>query len=82
MSVTRSGIQVGNALGLYANRMELLQVILFEQLMDAKSLFLTGNTDTVYVAGILNLGRDGPTVIEVPAGAGPGTATLQAHKSL
>lgn len=49
------------------------KVILFEKLMDSKSLFLTGNTDTVYVASILNLGTDGPTVIEVPGGAGPGT---------
>eukprot|EP00913_Durusdinium_trenchii_P017092 g16075.t1 len=44
------------------------KVILFEKLMDSKSLFLTGNTDTVYVASILNLGTDGPTVIEVPGG--------------
>ncbi|CAK9073371.1 unnamed protein product [Durusdinium trenchii] len=49
------------------------KAILFESLMDGKSLFLTGNTDTVYVCSILNLERDGPTVIEVPAGAGPGT---------
>lgn len=49
------------------------KVILFGDLMDSHSLFLTGNTDTVYVASILNLGEDGPTVIEVPGGAGPGT---------
>ena len=34
--------------------------------------------DTVYVASILNLGEDGPTVIEVPGGAGPGTASSAA----
>ncbi|CAJ1374659.1 unnamed protein product [Effrenium voratum] len=49
------------------------KVVLFEKLMDSHSLFLTGNTDTVYVASILTLGTDGPTVIEVPGGAGPGT---------
>lgn len=49
------------------------KVILFGDLMDSHSLFLTGNTDTVYVACILNLDKDGPTVIDVPGGAGPGT---------
>ena len=74
MSATRSGRQIRLIQNdLLNSQRSSAQVILFEQLMDAKSLFLTGNTDTVYVAGILNLGRDGPTVIEVPAGAGPGT---------
>eukprot|EP00438_Fugacium_kawagutii_P021382 Skav232429 [mRNA] locus=scaffold189:165685:166470:- [translate_table: standard] len=45
---------------------------LYGDLMDSKSLWLTGNTDTVYVGVILNLERDGPTVVEVPPGAGPG----------
>jgi hypothetical protein len=49
------------------------QVRIFDQLMDSNSLFLTGNTDTVYLMGILNLEEDGPTVIEIPAGTGPGT---------
>jgi len=47
--------------------------IVFDDLMTSDSLFLTGNTDTVYAGCILDLERDGPTVIEVPAGAGPGT---------
>lgn len=34
--------------------------------------------DTVYVACILNLDKDGPTVIDVPGGAGPGTVNLLA----
>jgi len=34
--------------------------------------------DTVYVACILNLDKDGPTVIDVPGGAGPGTVNLPA----
>ena len=49
------------------------QVIYFPKLMDSKALFLTGNTSTVYALPILDLKKDGPTVIEIPAGAGPGT---------
>lgn len=49
------------------------QVVIFDQLMDSNSLFLTGNTDTVYVSAILNLKEDGATVIEIPPGTGPGT---------
>jgi hypothetical protein len=48
-------------------------VMVMDGLMDSKSLFLTGNTDTVYAGAFLDLQRDGPTVVEVPAGAGPGT---------
>jgi len=48
-------------------------VILFDKLMDSDPLFLTGNTDTVYVSAILELDRDGPTVVEIPPGTGPGT---------
>ena len=49
------------------------QVAIVDDLLDSNSLFLTGNTDTVYVSGILDLGRDGPTVVEIPPGCGPGT---------
>jgi hypothetical protein len=49
------------------------EVVIFDQLMDSSSLFLTGNTDTVYAMSILDLERDGPTVVEIPKGAGPGT---------
>ncbi|MGI9517596.1 MAG: DUF1254 domain-containing protein [Pirellulaceae bacterium] len=49
------------------------QVLIFDTLMDSNSLFLTGNTDTVYVSAFLDLKKDGPTVIEVPAESGPGT---------
>lgn len=42
-------------------------------LMDSNSLFLTGNTDTVYVSSMIDLERDGPTVVEIPPGSGPGT---------
>lgn len=49
------------------------QVVIFDQLMDSNPLWLTGNTDTVYASAFLNLKKDGPTVVEVPAGSGPGT---------
>ena len=49
------------------------QVAITEQLMDSNPLFLTGNTDTVYASTILDLGRDGPTVVVIPPGSGPGT---------
>ncbi|UCG67777.1 MAG: DUF1254 domain-containing protein, partial [Deltaproteobacteria bacterium] len=49
------------------------QVVIFDRLMDSKPLFLTGNTSTVYAVPFLDLKKDGPTVVEIPAGAGPGT---------
>ncbi len=48
------------------------QILLFDELMDSTPLFLTGNSSTVYASTFLDLKRDGPTVIEVPAGTGPG----------
>ncbi len=41
------------------------EVIVFSELMDAKSLFLTANADTIYIIGGLDLSK-GPMVIEVP----------------
>ncbi|MBY5868487.1 DUF1254 domain-containing protein [Rhizobium leguminosarum] len=41
------------------------EVIVFEELMDAKSLFLTANADTIYVMGFLDLAK-GPVVLETP----------------
>jgi hypothetical protein len=49
------------------------KVAIMDQLMDSNPLFLTGNTDTVYASAILDLERDGPTVVEIPPGCGPGT---------
>jgi hypothetical protein len=49
------------------------EVMVMDHLMDATSLFLTGNASTVYASSFLDLGKDGPTVVEIPAGAGPGT---------
>ncbi len=47
---------------------EVNQVMLFDKLMNAKSLFLTGNSATVYVVPDLDLKRDGPTVVDAPKG--------------
>jgi hypothetical protein len=41
------------------------EVLIFSELMDAKSLFLTANADTIYVMGYLDLSK-GPVVIETP----------------
>ncbi len=44
------------------------QVLIFDRLMDSNSLYLTGNTSTMYVLPNLDLKRDGPTVLEAPPG--------------
>ena len=49
------------------------KMLLADQLLDSTPLFLTGNTDTVYCSGFLDLEQDGPTVVEIPPGCGPGT---------
>jgi hypothetical protein len=49
------------------------QATIFDQLADSNPLLLTANTDTVYVFAFLDLQADGPTVVEVPPGSGPGT---------
>ena len=49
------------------------QALIFDKLLDSAPLMLTGNTDTVYCSVILDLQKDGPTVVEIPAGSGPGT---------
>ena len=54
--------------GLQTNR----DIGLFDDLMSSESLWLTGNTDTVYASAFIDLSQ-GPMVVEVPAGTGPGT---------
>jgi hypothetical protein len=44
------------------------EVLVFSKLMDAKSLFLTANADTVYFVGVIDLNK-GPMVFETPPGA-------------
>ena len=49
------------------------QAAIYDQLCDSNPLLLTANTDTVYCIAMLDLGTDGPTVVEIPPGCGPGT---------
>ncbi len=42
------------------------QVVIWESLMDAKTVLLTANTETVYAISHLALRSDGPTVVEAP----------------
>ena len=44
------------------------EVVIFDKLLNSKTLFLTANTSTLYVFPDLDLKRDGPTVVEVPDG--------------
>ncbi len=44
------------------------KVSIFAQLLDSKSLYLTGNTSTLYAQAYLDTEIDGPTVIEIPPG--------------
>ena len=41
------------------------EILIFSELMDAKSLFLTANADTVYFVGFIDVSK-GPMVFEVP----------------
>ncbi len=50
--------------------------LIFEELLNARSLFLTANTESVYGMQFLDLKRDGPTVVEAPAGLLGGFSTM------
>jgi hypothetical protein len=41
------------------------EILIFSELMDAKSLFLTANADTVYFVGVIDVSK-GPMVLETP----------------
>jgi hypothetical protein len=41
------------------------EILIFSELMDAKSLFLTANADTVYFLGLIDVSK-GPMVFEAP----------------
>ena len=42
------------------------KVVIYDTLLDSKSLWLTANTSTMYAMSWLDLKRDGPTVIDLP----------------
>ena len=52
------------------------QVVLWETSVDARTVLLTGNSETVYALCALDLERDGPVVIEVPVGVIGGVTDL------
>jgi hypothetical protein len=44
-------------------------LVLWENFLDTKALVLTGNDSTIYAVSYIDLAKDGPVVVEVPAGA-------------
>ena len=44
------------------------KIAIWDNLMDSRSLLLTGNTSTMYAVGFLALAKDGPTIIDLPPG--------------
>jgi hypothetical protein len=50
--------------------------LIFEALLNARSLYLTPNTESVYGMQFLDLKRDGPTVVEAPPGLLGGFSTM------
>ena len=44
------------------------KIAIWDNLMDSKTILLTGNTSTMYAVGFLDLAKDGPTVIDLPPG--------------
>ncbi len=67
-----SNFEAGRRGHMALGQKEANQAIIFDGLMDSSSLFLTGNAGTVYLTSFLDLERDGPTVVEIPGGTGPG----------
>lgn len=45
---------------------------MYAKYLDATGLWLTGNTTTIYSAAIIDLAKDGPVVVEIPAGPAAG----------
>jgi len=70
LNVYNNSFRGASALGLVKGFQEVGagsgDIVIFEELMDANSLFLTGNADTVYYLGYVDLSK-GPVVIEQPS---------------
>ena len=56
------------------------QLVIWENLMDAQTLLLTGNTETVYGLSSFDLKRDGPVVVELPAMMLGGISDMWQHE--
>ena len=48
------------------------KILIVDDLLTSDSLFLTGNTDTVYASGMFDLSKDGPIGVEILPKGGPG----------
>ena len=44
------------------------KIVIWDNLMDSRTILLTGNTSTMYAVGFLALDKDGPTIIDLPKG--------------
>ena len=64
-AVSNQSFRVGFSRALGAERND---IVVFDNFLDSKGLFLTGNTTTIYAAVLVDLAKDGPVVLEVPAG--------------
>jgi hypothetical protein len=62
---TQSEIAVREGMRAFGSRTP-QHVVIWENLMDAKTVLLTANTETVYALSHFDLRADGPTVIEAP----------------
>ena len=47
-------------------------IVLYENYLDTKSVWFTGNNVTIYGASIFNMAEDGPVVVEIPPGPSAG----------
>jgi hypothetical protein len=57
-------------------------IVIFDNFLDSKSLVLTGNTTTIYAVTIFDVGRDGPVVLDIPAGPAVGMVDDYWERSL
>jgi hypothetical protein len=64
-AVSNQSIQIGLRRDLGA---DLNDIVVFDNFLDTKSLFLTGNTTTIYALALVDLAKSGPVVLEVPPG--------------
>jgi hypothetical protein len=64
-AVSNQSMKTGMFRDLGATRNDIFVV---DNFLDTKGRFLTGNTTTIYALTFIDLAKDGPVVIEVPAG--------------
>ena len=64
-AVSNQSFRVGLPRDLGAERND---IVVFDNFLDTKGLFLTGNTTTIYAVVLVDLAEDGPIVLEMPAG--------------